>query len=122
MSLFDRATFRVWTALSAAIAGTSTALALDTPDIPGLPSGGNDKQSFINIITSIIKTILDFLALIAVIFIIVAGIRLIISQGEEEAKEKAKKSIIYVIIGLIVVLISRIIVGFFTQPANIGLE
>ena len=62
---------------------------------------------------------LNFLALLAIIFIVVAGIRLIVSQGEDEQKDKAKKTILYVIVGLIIILFARVIVGFFT---GIGAE
>ncbi len=57
---------------------------------------------------------LNFLALIAVVVIIIAGIRLIVSQGEDEPKEKAKKTIFYAIAGLLIVLFAKVIVGLVT--------
>jgi hypothetical protein len=36
---------------------------------------------------------------------------LIVSQGEEGQKEKAKKTILYAVIGLLVVLFARVIVA-----------
>ncbi len=59
-----------------------------------------------------IVAVLDFILIIAVIYIIFAGIRLIVSGGEEGEKDKAKQTIIYVIIGIIVVLFARVIVTF----------
>lgn len=121
MTVFDRITYRLWTTAVAVSTGVLPAFAQldsDLPDI-GVPDGNGDLKETIG---NLIKKVLDFLALIAVIYIIIAGIRLIISQGEEEQKEKAKKSIIYVIVGLIVILVSRIIVGFFTSAENIGLS
>lgn len=85
----------------------------DTPNISGLPDA-TDENSLRGTIISIIEAVLDFLALIAVIVIIIAGIRLIVSQGEDEQKEKAKKTILYAIIGLVVVLFARVIVGLIT--------
>ena len=61
-------------------------------------------------IIDILKTVLSYMALIAVVVIVIAGIRLVVSQGEEEQKEKAKRSILYAIIGLIVILVARAIV------------
>ena len=55
------------------------------------------------------------MALIAVIFIVIAGIRLVVSQGEEQEKDKAKKTILYVIIGLVVILIAQAIVSFIAD-------
>jgi predicted benzoate:H+ symporter BenE len=47
-----------------------------------------------------------------VIVVVIAGIRLVISQGEEQEKDKAKKTIFYAIIGLIIILFAQAIVGF----------
>jgi type IV secretory pathway VirB2 component (pilin) len=117
MTLFDRATYRLWIAYAAATTGIGTAFGqLEQPeDIEGLPQGSGDTESIKNTIVNLLGTVLNFLALIAVIFIVIAGIRLIVSQGEEQQKDKAKKTIIYVIVGLIVILLARIIVGFFSS-------
>ncbi len=73
--------------------------------------GGPSHLDLASLVISVIEYVLTFVALAAVIVIIVAGIRLIVSQGEEEPKNTAKKAIIYAIIGLIVVILSRIIVA-----------
>ena len=88
------------------------AFAGPTPDL-GIP-GGADEGSIRQIITDIVIAVLNFLALIAVIIVIIAGIRLILSQGEDEAKDKAKKTIFYALIGLLIVLFARVIVGLIT--------
>ncbi len=67
-----------------------------------------------DIATKILNALLNFLALIAVTMIVIAGLYLILGLGEEEAKEKAKKIIQYTLIGLIVVLFSKVIVSFVT--------
>src|SRR3989344_5128892 len=67
-----------------------------------------------DITTSILNALLNFLALIAVTMIVIAGLYLILGLGEEDAKEKAKKIIQYTLIGLIVILASKVIVGFVT--------
>lgn len=63
-------------------------------------------------IVQVINTVLDFILIVAVVFVIVSGIRLIVSGGDEGEKDKAKTTIIYVIIGIIVVLLARVIVTF----------
>ncbi|MDP7477095.1 MAG: TrbC/VirB2 family protein [Candidatus Peribacteraceae bacterium] len=80
------------------------------PDIGGVEGGS--EESVREGILGILETVLSFMALIAVIFIVIGGIRLVISQGEEQEKDKAKKTIFYVIIGLIVILIAQAIVSF----------
>ncbi len=71
---------------------------------------------------SIIEAVLNFLALIATIMVIAAGIYMIVSLGNDDNKEKAKKIIYYTIIGLVVVLFARVIVSLFTEwlPSQVG--
>lgn len=66
------------------------------------------------VITRVLNSVLNFLALIAVIVVIIAGFYLILSLGEDDQKEKAKKTIYYVLIGLAVILFARVIVGLVT--------
>lgn len=77
--------------------------------IEGLPDG-DVRQTIIRILS----VVLSFLALAAVIVVIFAGIRLIVSLGNDEEKDKAKKAIYYALIGLIIVLFARVIVGLVT--------
>lgn len=118
MSTLQKFTFRAWFAITGVLPFASTALAADPiggdiPDIGG--PDALDAQSIRDVIIDVLKMILDFLALAAVIFIVVAGIRLIVSGGSDEQKDKAKKTILYVVIGLLIVLFARVIVGFFTN-------
>ncbi len=83
----------------------------DPQEIPGL-SNQTGTQGIKNAIVTFITQVLDFILLVAVIYVIIAGIRLIISGGDEGEKDKAKQTIIYVIIGIIVVLFARVIVTF----------
>lgn len=71
------------------------------------------------VIIDILKAVLNFMALVAVVLIVVAGIRLVISQGEESEKDKAKKTIIYVIIGLVIIVLARAIVQFVAETLGI---
>ncbi len=80
-----------------------------TDDVTGLEEGNLEPREAI---ANALQFVLNFLALIAVIYIVIAGIRLIVSQGEEEQREKAKQTILYVVIGLIVVLLAKVIVNF----------
>ncbi len=121
MSLYQRLSYRMWFVTAGTLAGAGKTFAqVNTdfggaiPAIPGTPEAitGNDAR---DIILRILAFVLDFLALIAVIYIIIAGIRLIVSQGEEEQMTKSKKTIIYVIVGLLVILFARVIVSFFTE-------
>lgn len=95
-------------ATSQLFVGQAFAKLPDPTDISGLSTGTDIKA----IIADILVKILDFILIIAVVYVVVAGIRLIVSGGDEGEKDKAKTTIIYVIVGIIVVLFARVIVTF----------
>jgi intracellular septation protein A len=102
---FLRCTTFVSAMLAAGTVWAGGTLFGQTPEI----GGSNDIRAAA---IAVIKRVLEFMALVAVIFIVVAGIRLIVSQGEEAQKDSAKKTIIYVIIGLVIIVFARAIVEF----------
>jgi len=51
-------------------------------------------------------------AVIAAVMLVIGGVRYIISQGDEGQTEKAKNTILYALIGLIVIGLSAVIVNF----------
>ena len=57
--------------------------------------------------------VLSFLAMAGVIMIVAGGIYMVIGGGSDESKEKAKKIILYVVIGLLIVFVARALVGLF---------
>lgn len=65
-------------------------------------------------VVRVLGQVLSFLALVAVIAVIIAGIYLIVGMGSDDSKERAKKIILYTIIGLVIILFSRVIVGLIT--------
>jgi hypothetical protein len=82
------------------------------PDITDTATGGAGATR--DAIVKVINFVLTFLALIAVVFVIVGGFRILAAGGNEENVTKGRKTIIYAIIGLIVIFFARVIVGFFT--------
>jgi uncharacterized protein involved in response to NO len=101
-------------AMAAAYAFTPTstlAFGGPIPPLPGTPTGVDVRAT----VTQLLLWVLDFLALAAVVVIVIAGIRLIVSQGNEEQKETAKKAIFYALAGLLIILFARVIVGLITQ-------
>lgn len=90
--------------------GSAFAQLAEPPEIDGLQTE-TGVDSIKDAIVEVVKIVLDFVLLVAVVYVIVAGIRLIVSGGEEGEKDKAKQTIIYVIVGIIVVLFARVIVS-----------
>lgn len=71
-----------------------------------------------NPIIATMNTAVSYLALLAVITVVVAGFYLVLSFGNDDNKEKAKKIIYFTLAGLLVVFFARVIVVFvLTLPA-----
>jgi type IV secretory pathway VirB2 component (pilin) len=73
---------------------------------------GSEGTDLKEVIINVTKRVLDFVSLLAVVVIVIAGIWLIVGAWEEGSKEKAKKIVIYTIVGLLLILIARAIVAF----------
>src|SRR3989338_2802859 len=68
-----------------------------------------------SVIERALRVVINFVALMAVIAIVVAGLFLILGMGDETSKDRAQKIVLYTIIGLLVLLFVRVIVGFITR-------
>ena len=96
----------------------SEALAQDTTSArEGLTAaGGNSATGAQNDLSSIIGTIVNILSIIvgalSVIMIIIGGLRYVVSGGDSGGIQSAKNTIVYAIVGLIIVLFAQIIVNF----------
>lgn len=65
-----------------------------------------------NVIVGILNAIILVCGLVAVIYVIIGGINYMTSAGDAGKLEKAKKTILYACIGLIIVVLSFAIVNF----------
>src|SRR3989344_3599008 len=75
-------------------------------------TGGTDIRATV---LGILRGVLAFMALIAVVVIVIAGIMLVVSMGDEGAKDRAKRIIFYAVIGLIIILLASALVGFISS-------
>lgn len=71
-------------------------------------------RSIYYLIPAIINGILFFLFIITVIFLVIGGFTWILAGGNEERIGKAKKILMYAIIGLLIVIFSYAIVATLT--------
>lgn len=69
-------------------------------------------SSVSQILSNIIIYILGFSAALAVLFVIIGGLRFIISSGDQTAANQAKKIILYAVLGLLIIIFSFVIVTF----------
>jgi len=73
---------------------------------------GSSAGGVQNTITTIINLLSVVGGVAAVIMIIVAGLRYVTSGGKEEGVKNAKNTILYAIIGLVIVALAQLIVHF----------
>ena len=71
-----------------------------------------DNNNLVDSITNIINAIIGVLGIVAVIVIIVGGIGYMTSSGDAGKVKKAKDTILYGVIGLVIVVLAFAIVNF----------
>ena len=83
-------------------------------------ASGNTSADLIDAIVAVINALLALAGIVAIIFIVIGGVRYLASQGDEDAVAAAKNTIIYAIIGLLVIFLSAVIVNLvFAQMASV---
>ncbi|MDP4127590.1 MAG: pilin [Bacillota bacterium] len=82
---------------------------------PVTPTGSLDIAT---VLTTIIYWILGLSGGVAVLFLILGGLQYITSSGNKDRAEAAKQTILYAVIGLVVIALSFVIVAFVAQ--NVG--
>ncbi len=90
-------------------AGASCAQANGTKDNLFAPNG---------IFQVVANTLIFLVGAVAVIFLIIGGLRYVISQGESKNIESAKNTILYAIVGIVVAVISFALVQFVISALN----
>ena len=78
-----------------------------------LPADGTeDSPSLFDTLKNVINVILGVLGIVTVIMIIIGGFTYITSQGDPNKTKKAKDTIMYGVIGLVIALLAFAIVNF----------
>jgi lysylphosphatidylglycerol synthetase-like protein (DUF2156 family) len=78
----------------------------------GTCDDGTAESAANKLVTNIINILSVIVGVIAVIMIIYAGFRYVTSGGREDSVKGAKNTILYAIIGLVIVALAQIIVHF----------
>lgn len=79
---------------------------------PNCATGGDSNRTINKIIHTIINLLSVVVGVVAVIMIIVGGLRYITSGDSDTSVTSAKNTILYAIIGLIIVALAQILVRF----------
>jgi hypothetical protein len=77
------------------------------PDACGLPQTASASG-----IQSILQIALGVLAALSVLFIVIGGLRMVLSQGSPEDTSKGRSTMIYALVGLVLALIAEAFVSF----------
>jgi hypothetical protein len=70
------------------------------------------KNSFNNVVGEIVNTLLFIVAAVSVVVIIIAGITYTTSSGDAALVKRAKDSLLYAVVGLIVAIMAYAIVNY----------
>jgi len=73
---------------------------------------GNTGDSAASMTKTVVNTMLFILGIVAVIMIVIGGIRYVVSNGDSAAVAGAKNTILYAVIGLVVAILAYAIVNF----------
>lgn len=73
---------------------------------------GVDASSFNNLLKKAVNIISAIVGVVAVIMIIVGGFKYITSGGDQQKIASAKSTLLYAIIGLVIVALAQVIVHF----------
>lgn len=121
VSLFALAgvlTFMPQVAMAACPAGSSAADCIQQGVNDAGGSAQTNKASLSDRAVTITNTLLFILGAIAVIMIIVGGIRYVLSAGEGAAVKSAKNTILYAVVGLVIAILAYAIVNFVTTSLS----
>lgn len=110
------------TGLGGVLAMNGAASAVDCPNGSQRPSADSlaecnlppttANDSLMTRVTKIINVVLAALGVVAVVVIIIGGISFITSQGDSSKVTKARNTILYGIVGLVIALLAFAIVNF----------
>lgn len=74
--------------------------------------GSNNNKSLTGSLSTIVNVLLFILGAIAVIMVVVGGIRYVTSDGDPGKAKSARDTILYAIVGIVVALLAYAIVNF----------
>ena len=96
-----------------------TGLALAQEEIIPFPQPkGTVNASLPDIFVKIINLALYVVGGVAVFFLIIGGFQFILAAGNPDGVQKAKGTVLYVVIGLAIVILSNVIVQFIIQKLS----
>ena len=91
---------------------TFAASLIDSSDNPDIISGATGGESSIReLVKTMLNFFLSFLGFVATVMVIYGGILYVTSAGNDESVGKAKKILLYAVVGIILILLSFALVN-----------
>jgi hypothetical protein len=78
---------------------------LNLNGLPHAEANGNAVQTVLSIVIGVVGAL-------CLLFITIGGFRYILSEGDPQAISKAKSTVVYALVGLVVVIMAEAIVAF----------
>jgi cytochrome bd-type quinol oxidase subunit 2 len=89
-----------------------------TQGVNSAAGSGGDPKSINDTISNVINILSSLVGVVAVVMLIVGGFRYITSGGDSNRVASAKNTIIYALIGVVIVALAQIIVQFVLNKAH----
>jgi len=115
LSILSADVYAVNTTAMTTIASSATneaCLGIGLANGSGGSSCGDNGGQLTNVLQTIINVFSAIVGIVAVIMIMVAGLQFITSNGNPQNVSKARMSLIYALIGIVVVVLAQVIVHF----------
>ncbi|MBA3723970.1 MAG: hypothetical protein H0W89_03710 [Candidatus Levybacteria bacterium] len=88
-----------------------------------VPGGGNAQIATLNclpvVFSNVVNALLMFVGTVAVVFIVYAGIQLVMSGGDPKKVAAARQIITYALLGLVLVLLSFFIIAIISYTTGV---
>ena len=107
MQTIKKTAYRIGGTVTAYAVSAQAALAQQKPDVPN-PVNENTLG---DVLFNVVNALLLFAGAVAVLFLIIGGFRYVVSTGNPDQVDGAKRTILYAVLGLIIIFIAFVLVG-----------
>ncbi|MCY3804588.1 MAG: hypothetical protein OXF85_01855 [Candidatus Saccharibacteria bacterium] len=104
----------IYSLVGLTVATTAWSLVTFTLDsVTGPETVNGQTSSIVNLLANISGYLIFITAIISIIVVIIGGFQLVFSEGNSEQAKKARSTIIYAVIGLLIAIIAGPVLKFF---------
>lgn len=71
-------------------------------------------------LTTVLNIAIGIIAAISVMFVVIGGLRYVLSDGDPQKSSRARETIIYAVVGLLIAITAEALVAFALNTVNSG--